>query len=305
MSQKRKGDPCEDEQQAKKAQVSLDDEKKATAKPDQNVATTDGAVASGKYPYENFGALCHVDIPAKDLERVKKFYGEVFSWKLTPFGAEYLMFSAGGEKCLAGGFYVHKDELPAHRATVFYLQAGEDMAAMIMKAHANGAVIISNKKVIAPGAGSYMNFIDTEGNHMSMYAKSEDNIVEEKSLTQTREFKHSAHAVFEMLMDEKKHAELLSDKCTISREPRGLFKCGSFIEGRNIEIVKDKKIVQSWRGSDWPKAHFSKVIFDILPAGEHACKVVLTHEMIPAARFDDINSGWDKFYWSKMAANKS
>jgi len=299
MSQKRKGDHHEVEQQAKKAQVSAAEPQKAPQKAEQP------DVKEAKYPYENFGSLCHVDIPAKDLERVKKFYTEVFSWKLTPFGADYLMFSAGGEKCLAGGFYLHKDELPAHRATVFFLQGGEDMATMITKAYINGAVVLSNKKIIAPGAGACMNFIDTEGNHMSMYSKSEDNIIEEKSLTQTREFKHSAHAVFEMFMDEKKHSDLLSDKCTINREPRGLFKCGGFVEGRNIEIVKDRKIVQSWRGGDWPVGHFSKVVLDIQPAGDHACKVLLTHEMIPAANFDDINSGWDKFYWTKIAAIQS
>jgi len=294
MSQKRKGDHHEPEQPPKKPQVPAGEQKKA-AKPDEKEA---------KYPYENFGSLCHVDIPAKDLERVKKFYTDVFSWKLTPFGSDYLMFSAGGGQCLAGGFYLHKHELPVHRATVLYLQAGEDLASMIIKAFTNGAVIVSNKKVIAPGGGSCMNFMDTEGNYMSMYTKSEDNIIEEKTLTHTREFKHSAHAIYEMFMDEKKHAEFLKDKCTISREPRGLFRCGGFVEGRNIEIVPDKKIVQSWRGEDWPKAHFSKVTLEFHAAGAHACKVVLTHEMIPAANFEDINNGWDKFYWSKIPGFK-
>ena len=65
-------------------------------------------------------------------------------------------------------------------------------------------------------------------------------------------------------MDEKKHAQFTGAKVKISRKTGGKFDIWEgAITGENLELVPDKKIVQSWRYSDWPEGQFSTVTFSL------------------------------------------
>jgi len=85
--------------------------------------------------------------------------------------------------------------------------------------------------------------------------------METKTIRQSGTFKASPHAVYEILMDSKKHSVLAGDEAKISRKVGGKFNVGSYIEGVQLELVPDSKIVQTWRYEDWPKGHYSKATF--------------------------------------------
>lgn len=78
-----------------------------------------------------------------------------------------------------------------------------------------------------------------------------------RTVRQSVTFKAGPREVYEMLMDSRKHSAFTGDKVTISRKTGGRFKVGEYIRGMNLELVPNEKIVQSWRGSDWPEGHFS------------------------------------------------
>ena len=79
-----------------------------------------------------------------------------------------------------------------------------------------------------------------------------------KNIRQTATFKASPHEVYEALMDAKKHSDFTGEDAKISRKVGGKFTIyGGEIDGTNLELVPDKKIVQSWRYSDWPEGHYS------------------------------------------------
>ena len=72
-----------------------------------------------------------------------------------------------------------------------------------------------------------------------------------RTIRQTVAFKATPHEVFEALMDSKKHSEFTGGKAKISRNVSGKFTAyDGYAEGTNLELVKDKKIVQTWRASD-------------------------------------------------------
>jgi activator of HSP90 ATPase len=124
-----------------------------------------------------------------------------------------------------------------------------------------------------------------------------------RNIRQKVVFNASAHEVFELLMDSKKHAGFTGDKASISRKKGGRITAyGDYIEGKNLEIVKDKKIVQSWRSSDWPEGHYSKASFILAKDPKNAKGSVLTflQEDVPADMHDDIAQGWKDFYWEPM-----
>ena len=83
-----------------------------------------------------------------------------------------------------------------------------------------------------------------------------------KTVKQTVTFTATLHEVYEALMDSRLHAKFTGAKASISREVGGkILAHNGYIEGKNLELVPDKKIVQKWTCSDWPKGHYSKVTF--------------------------------------------
>lgn len=65
------------------------------------------------------------------------------------------------------------------------------------------------------------------------------------------------------------------------------------ITGRNLEFIKDRKVVQEWYFGD--QAEKSIVTINIQPDREDS-QVTVEHTNIPDADFDDIAEGWREYY---------
>ena len=121
-----------------------------------------------------------------------------------------------------------------------------------------------------------------------------------KTIKQTVLFKANPHDVFEALMDSKKHSEFTGDVAKISRKVDGKISAyGGYIEGKNLEIVKDKKIVQEWRGADWPEGHFSKTTF-LFTKIKEGTRLTFTQTGVPDQHYKPISQGWHEHYWEPM-----
>ena len=121
-----------------------------------------------------------------------------------------------------------------------------------------------------------------------------------KIIRQSFNFKVSPHQVYEVLMDSKKHSEFTRSEAQMSRNVGGQFSVYSGdIQGINLELVPDQKIVQSWRYSNWPESHYSKATFSLkeVPGGT---RLTFTQTGVPKEFYDDINQGWHDYYWEPM-----
>ena len=91
-------------------------------------------------------------------------------------------------------------------------------------------------------------------------------MIKTKSIKQTLIIKASTHQIYEALIDSKKHSKFTGAAAKISKKVGGKFNAyDRYINGINLELTKDKKIVQSWRASDWPSNHYSTVIYLLKP----------------------------------------
>jgi activator of HSP90 ATPase len=121
-----------------------------------------------------------------------------------------------------------------------------------------------------------------------------------KNIRQSVTFKVSPHEVYEALMDPVKHAEFTESEVSINRKIGGKFKIyGGEIEGENLELVPDNKIVQTWRYSDWPEGHYSKATFS-LKAMSNGTRLTFTQTGVPEEFYEDIRQGWHDYYWNPM-----
>ena len=109
----------------------------------------------------------------------------------------------------------------------------------------------------------------------------------------------TAKAIYEALMDSKKHTEFTGDKAKISAKVGGAVSSFSgYAVGKNIELVPNKKIVQTWRVTDgsWPEGHDSEITFELKKAAKGA-EIHFTHRGVPEGRVAEFKEGWKDFYW--------
>jgi activator of HSP90 ATPase len=101
-------------------------------------------------------------------------------------------------------------------------------------------------------------------------------------------------------MDSKKHSALTGSQVKVSRIVGGAFSIyDGEIEGINLELIPDKKIVQSWRYSDWPESHLSEVTF-LLSEESGNTHLDFTQLRVPDEHYQDIREGWQDYYWTPM-----
>jgi activator of HSP90 ATPase len=121
-----------------------------------------------------------------------------------------------------------------------------------------------------------------------------------KLIRQSITMKGSPEEIYEVLMDSRKHAKLTGASANISREVGGTISAyDGYIEGKNVELVRNRRIVQLWRGSDWPEGVFSRVTFALhkISGGTH---ISFRQSGVPDIQYTAIKQGWIDFYWEPM-----
>ena len=110
----------------------------------------------------------------------------------------------------------------------------------------------------------------------------------------------TAQDIYEALLSSEKHTKLIGDTAEISDRVDETFKTFSgYAEGKNVELIPGKKIVQTWRASDWPEDHYSTITFE-LEGSEEGAVINFTQIDIPEGRVEEYEAGWQNNYWSPM-----
>lgn len=121
-------------------------------------------------------AINWFEIPAVDFERAVAFYSAVLGQHIHKGefgGAPHAYFSAdegGAAGAIIGGTVVEGGEpRPATGGVVIYLNAGDQIAAMISRVEPAGGKIITPVIAIPP-QGNIALFLDSEGNRVGLHS---------------------------------------------------------------------------------------------------------------------------------------
>ena len=114
------------------------------------------------------------------------------------------------------------------------------------------------------------------------------------------DFKASPERFYEAILDEKQFAAFSGMAAAIDRAPGGAFKMfGALIEGRNVELVPNQRIVQAWRPAHWDAGVYSIVRFE-LKAAAGGASLSFDHIGFPAGDHDSLDAGWQSHYWAPL-----
>jgi activator of HSP90 ATPase len=127
-------------------------------------------------------------------------------------------------------------------------------------------------------------------------------VIMRKVIRQSITIKAKPHEVFETLMDSQKHSRLTGHKAYISRRVGGRVEINDeAITGRNIELIPDRKIVQTWRDSRWPQEYHSTVTF-LLDQYNDETKLTFVQTGVPAEDYESLKQSWYENYWKPLKA---
>ena len=113
------------------------------------------------------GQITHIEFPADDIERARRFYSELFGWQLSEMEGfpGYLLFSVGPIES-AGGAIGERGRSTGERLRV-YVEV-DSIADVLARVPELGGSIDTPRTEI-PGQGWYAVINDSEGNEVGLY----------------------------------------------------------------------------------------------------------------------------------------
>jgi activator of HSP90 ATPase len=110
--------------------------------------------------------------------------------------------------------------------------------------------------------------------------------------------------LYELFMNSAKHTAATGVPAKISPKVGGKwFAFSGMILGKNLVLIPNKMIVQTWRSSEWKKADPDSIlIVTFEKSADGGAHVDLVHVGVPDYDRDGVTQGWVKFYWEPWKA---
>lgn len=107
--------------------------------------------------------------------------------------------------------------------------------------------------------------------------------------------------IYEAWLSAKKHTAMTGAGAEIDPKVGGMFTAwDGYIEGKNIELVPNKKIVQAWRTSEFPARSKDSQVEIFFEKEKTGTRVTLIHTNIPKGQEEGYRVGWEDYYFKPM-----
>ena len=121
-----------------------------------------------------------------------------------------------------------------------------------------------------------------------------------KTITQEIVFNDTSPKIlYDLYMDAEKHSMVTGAPATITTKEGDAYTAhGGYITGKNLLLVKDKLIVQTWRAQGWDNSDTDSIF--IINLEEKGKDVILhvTHANLPDNHYKHVDQGWHDHYWA-------
>jgi len=118
-----------------------------------------------------------------------------------------------------------------------------------------------------------------------------------KTIRQTYQIKASPERVFKALTMADEIKVWSGSAASFEAEEGGSYSMwDNWVKGTVKEIVPDKKLVQTWKPSDWDKQGKESIVTFELSEKQGKTTVQLEHTNVPDEQFKSTSDGWNEYY---------
>lgn len=123
-----------------------------------------------------------------------------------------------------------------------------------------------------------------------------------KTIEQRPFFKNATpERLFTIYLSSKEHGKMTGAKASIQNKVGSKFTAhDGWISGKNLQIVPNKLIVQSWRGKDWKKNEVDSTLILKFNKVKNGAEIHMIHANVADSYAKDITSGWKSYYWNPL-----
>lgn len=130
-----------------------------------------GSLAGRQHPkLKDF--ISWFEIPVYQIQRAARFYGSIYNMEMeVTVSGEFAMAYFPADKGIGGALIYGPGCVPSDTGTLVYLNAGNDLEAILGRVELAGGRVILPKTLISEEAGWFALFIDSEGNRVALHEK--------------------------------------------------------------------------------------------------------------------------------------
>ena len=113
----------------------------------------------------------------------------------------------------------------------------------------------------------------------------------------------SPEKVYKAFLSSREHAAFTDSPAKISARKGTKFTAwDGYITGRNISLVKGKKIEQEWRTTEFPDGYPDSLLKISLKKKGEGTELSMIQSKVPASQVKRYTEGWYESYWNPLKA---
>lgn len=126
-------------------------------------------------------------------------------------------------------------------------------------------------------------------------------VMKTRNLEHAVVFRATPKALYDALMNARKHSLFTAAPAKIRAKIGGAFSCyDGYITGITVDLKPGRRIVQAWRSQGWPAGHYSIVTFSFLKKSGVRTALRFTQVGVPSEDYSKKNRGWHEHYWEPL-----
>lgn len=107
--------------------------------------------------------------------------------------------------------------------------------------------------------------------------------------------------IYDAWLSSKGHTDMTGGEAQCTAKIGATFTAwDGYIEGKNLELEQGKRIVQSWRTSEFPETAEDSRLEILLEKAKGGTKITLNHTNIPKGQGKQYKQGWHDHYFEPM-----
>jgi activator of HSP90 ATPase len=111
----------------------------------------------------------------------------------------------------------------------------------------------------------------------------------------------SPERVYRAWLDSAEHGAFSGGRAEIQADVGGRFTAwDGYIQGTTLELEPPRRILQSWRTTDFPADSPDSSLEILFEQVEGGTQVRLSHNNIPDGQGEDYRQGWEDYYFAPM-----